>query len=305
MLLTVFAGVLVGVFLRLGGNAIAKWTGLDKGWSLASFCIILALLVVAFFSVAAAGLANQFSQLIEQLPQVRDQVRDMASEHDWIVSRLENVDFAGMAPSGSSAATGVMATFGALGNAVLILFIGIYTAVSPSEYRDGAAALFRPSQKNRFYAMLKSSWDALSGWLFAQIVSMTVIGVLTWIGLWALGVPLAPVLGVLAGLLAFIPNIGPVLAALPAMAMGLSEGGTTVLWIAGLYTAVQALESYLITPQLQQKAVSLPPALTIAFQLLMGYLFGLMGLALATPILAMILALIREHYVPDVVQSDE
>lgn len=272
---------------------------------MALFLFALAILILAFFALAAAGLIGQFSQLVDQLPQAREQVRDMLSEHEWLTSRLEGVDLAGMAPSGSGAATTVLASFGAMGNFVLILFIGIYTAISPAIYRRGAEALFTPPQQRKFHAMLHTAWEALSGWLFAQLIAMTVIGVLTWLGLWALGVPLAPILAVLAGLLTFIPNIGPVLAAIPAMAMGLSGGGMTVLWVVGLYLAVQALESYLITPQLQQEAVSLPPALTIAFQLLLGYLFGLLGLALATPLLAMIVALIRDHYVPDVVRAQE
>lgn len=303
ILLIIFAGILVGVFLRLGGNAVSHRTGLGESWGLALFLIVLAVLILAFFALAAVGLVGQFSQLVDQLPQAHEQVRDMLSEHEWLISRLEGID--GIAPSGPGAATTVLASFGAMGNFVLILFIGIYIAISPAIYRRGAEALFTPPQQRKFHAMLHSAWEALSGWLFAQLIAMTVIGVLTRLGLWALGVPLATILAVLAGLLTFIPNIGPVLAAIPAMAMGLSGGGMTVLWVVALYLAVQTLESYLITPQLQQEAVSLPPALTIAFQLLLGFLFGLLGLALATPLLAMIVTLVRDHYVADVVRTEE
>src|SRR5690606_44568 len=124
-----------------------------------------------------------------------------------------------------------------------------------------------------------------------QLISMTVVGVLTGAGLWLLGLPLAFILGALAALLAFIPNIGPVLAAVPAVLLALADGPTTVLWVIGIYVGVQAVESYLITPVVQQESVSLPPALTISFQLLMGVLYGILGLALATPLAALGLAL--------------
>jgi predicted PurR-regulated permease PerM len=128
-------------------------------------------------------------------------------------------------------------------------------------------------------------------------MAMTVVGVLTWLGLWLIGVPLAVVLGLIAALLAFIPNIGPIIAAVPAVLLALSEGPTTALLVVGVYVAVQSLESYVITPLIQQEQVSLPPALIISMQLLMGVLFGILGLALATPMAALGLTLIREAYV--------
>jgi len=128
-------------------------------------------------------------------------------------------------------------------------------------------------------------------------MAMSVVGVLTWLGLWLVGVPLAPILGLIAALLAFIPNIGPIIAAVPAVLLALSDGPTMALQVVGVYVAVQALESYAITPLIQQERVSLPPALIISTQLLMGVLFGVLGLALATPMAALGLTIIREAYV--------
>lgn len=111
--------------------------------------------------------------------------------------------------------------------------------------------------------------------------------------------PLAFALGLIAGLLAFIPNIGPVIAIAPALLLALPEGRTTLLIVLAIYIGVQALESYAITPLIQQEKVSLPPALIIAVQLLFGVLFGLLGLALATPIAAALMTVINLVYVRD------
>jgi predicted PurR-regulated permease PerM len=147
--------------------------------------------------------------------------------------------------------------------------------------------------------VLTKAAATLSNWLAAQLMAMAVVGVLTGLGLWLIGIPLAFLLGLIAALLAFIPNIGPVIAAVPAILLAFPEGIITVSLVVGVYIFVQTLESYIITPLIQQEKVSLPPAFIIAVQLLLGVLFGLLGLALATPLAALGLTLVRELYVGD------
>ena len=126
---------------------------------------------------------------------------------------------------------------------------------------------------------------------------MAIVGVLTAAGLWMIGIPLAFLLGLIAALLAFIPNIGPVIAAVPALLLAFGQGTTAMLLVGAVYLVVQTLESYVITPVIQQQKVALPPALIIAMQVLFGVLFGIAGLALATPLAALGLTLVREIYV--------
>ena len=145
--------------------------------------------------------------------------------------------------------------------------------------------------------MLRQLGRTLQGWLLAQLGSMTVIGMLTALGLWLLGVQLAVVLGVIAALLTFIPNLGPILAAVPALLLAFAEGPTQVLWVAALYVGVQVIEGNVTTPLIQQRTISLPPALILAAQLLMASLFGLLGLALATPLAAVGITLTQSLYV--------
>jgi len=139
--------------------------------------------------------------------------------------------------------------------------------------------------------------DVLRGWLLAQLGSMAVIGVLTALGLWALGIPLVVALGLLAALLTFIPNLGPIMSAIPAVVLALAADPITAVWVALLYIGVQLVEGNVTTPLIQQQTIDLPPALTIVMQFLLGVLFGLMGLALAVPVTAVGITLVQTLYV--------
>lgn len=297
VLLVVFAGILMAVFLRGGGDWVAGELNLRKGYGLAIFAVALTLAAILFFAFAGAALASQVQEFLDKLPQAVSTARGYVDGHPWVAKVLDTLDPQSLAPSGSGATSVLSSTFGAFGNLVVIAFIGLYGAIAPGTYVRGTTELVAPSQRPKFGSMIAEAGVALRGWLRAQFVSMAVVGVLTGLGLLALGVPLAPLLAVLAALLTFIPNIGPVLAALPAVLLGLSDGPSTALWVIGLYIAVQTVESYLITPQVQQESVSLPPALTIAVQLLFGVLFGILGLALATPLAAVGLRLGKMFYV--------
>jgi predicted PurR-regulated permease PerM len=204
----------------------------------------------------------------------------------------------------SPAATAVTSTFGALGNFVIMLFIGIYGALDPVTYRRGLLALLAPSLRSRADAMISRSGQTLRNWLSAQFLSMSVVGVLTFAGLWLIGLPLAAALALISALLTFIPNIGPLIAAVPALLLAFASGGKMVLLVIGVYVVVQAIETYLVTPLIQQEKVSLPPALVIGAQLLMGVLFGILGLALATPLAALTLTLASGLYVHDYLERE-
>lgn len=299
VLLVVFAGILMAVFLRGGGNWIADKTGMGSGYGLAVFCVGLTVLGLVFLGFAGAALADQVQQLFDRLPEALRTARSYIDDHAWINDTLQKLDPSSIAPSSTGAKSALSSTFGAFGNAVIIAFIGLYGAASPGTYMTGFTLLLAPSARPKGRSMLVEAGIALRGWLKAQFVSMAVVGVLTGIGLWLLGVPLAPILAVLAALMTFIPNIGPVLAAVPAVLLGLSDGVSAALWIVGLYVVVQTIESYLVTPRVQESAVSLPPALTISVQLLFGTLFGILGLALATPLAAVALRLGQTFYVKD------
>jgi predicted PurR-regulated permease PerM len=228
------------------------------------------------------------------------------SSYSWGQELLERLKPENLSlPSGGSGAFSALGTtFGALGNLVLLVFLGLYFAMDPGLYRRGIEHLLTPSLRPKARATCDEAGHTLRGWLGAQMISMTVVGVLTTLGLWALGIPLAPVLGVIAAMMAFIPNIGPVLAAVPAVLLGLESGLTGALSVIGVYLAVQTVESYFVTPYVQKRSVDLPPALTIVVQVGMGTLFGVAGLALATPLAALGLMLVKTLYTEDYLDSE-
>ncbi|MGP9812567.1 AI-2E family transporter [Rhodopseudomonas sp. NSM] len=294
--LVIFAGLLLGVFFGGGGDWLATRTGIGRGWGVGLFVLLIVLLLSGAVLGFAPMATEQFDRLVEELPSAVDRLTARVKEYPWGEEILRRSQPSALI-SRENTTTAVTTTFGALGNFVIMLFIGLYVALDPETYRKGVVAMLAPSVREAGDDVLRKATNTLKKWLVAKLMAMAVVGVLTWLGLWIVGVPLAAILGLIAALLAFIPNIGPILAAAPAIMMALTEGPTMVLLVVAVYLVVQTIESYLITPLIQQEQVSLPPVLVISMQLLMGALFGLIGLALATPLAALGMTLIRETYI--------
>lgn len=192
VLLVIFAGVLFGVFLSAGGGLVQRVTGLQRGAGIALFIVLVLLALTGAFLAFAPAMFEQADALARQLPPAFEDLRDRISAYSWgptLLSRLAPSRL--LSSDGGFASTAVSATFGALGNVVIILFIGLYTAVDPGLYRRGLRALLAPPLRPRGDEVLAIADGTLRGWLGGQIISMTVVGVLTWLGLWLIGIPLA------------------------------------------------------------------------------------------------------------------
>jgi predicted PurR-regulated permease PerM len=303
----VFAAILIATGLRGGGAWIAHRTGMPELGGLAAFTILLAVLFAGFFVVAAPSLAAQFDELARKIPDALAAIDQKIGEIEWVRRLMEQADgsdvIGNLGASGRKAMLFLLGLVSSAANAFLVVILAIYLAISPGLYRRGFVALLAPSLRPTAGRMLDEANVALRGWMGAQAVSMAVVGLLTWLGYLALGVPLAGILGFLSGLLAFIPNLGPILGAAPAVLLGLSEGTDMAIWVVVVVLVVQTIETYLLTPYVQKEAVHLPPALTIAVQVLFGVLYGTMGLALATPITAAGLRIARIFYVRDYLET--
>lgn len=188
-------------------------------------------------------------------------------------------------------------TIGIGANVIIVLFIGLYLASDPDVYARGVVRLVPIPNRKRAREVLGVLGHTLRRWLVGKVLGMAVIGGLTTGALWALGVPLALTLGLLAGILNFIPYLGPLLAFIPAILLALTDSTVTAAWVLGLYAIVQFLESYVLTPLVDRRSVALPPALTIVAQVTLGALAGVLGLLLASPLLAVVLVLVRMLYV--------
>jgi predicted PurR-regulated permease PerM len=195
-------------------------------------------------------------------------------------------------------------TLAALGGMVLILFVAVFVAVDARTYQDGLMHLFPHEARPRAREVLSGTAMTLRRWLLTQFISMVLVGALTTVVLLLLGIKAAVALGIIAGILEFIPIAGPIIASVPAIAMGFLDGPEKALWVTLAYVVIQQAEANLLYPLLMKKRLELPPVLTIFTQGVMAIVFGFLGLLVAVPMLAAVMVPIKMLYVRDVVGDE-
>jgi len=183
----------------------------------------------------------------------------------------------------------------------IIIFLSVYIAINPGMYRRGILHLVPHGRRERTSDVLTAVAAVLRRWLITQLIAMMTIGVVSTVVLAILGVKAAFALGLLSGLMEFIPTVGPIVSSLPAIAMGFLDSPEKALWVAIAYVGIQFLENHLLIPLLMKGGINIPPALTILSQALMAILFGFLGLMCAVPVLAAVITAVKMLYVEDVV----
>jgi predicted PurR-regulated permease PerM len=304
-LLLVFACILFAVLLFELSKMLQQRIRLRRQWSLALVVGTLLLALGLFGWLAAPQIGEQADKLAAAVPEALKRLHD-AVEQQPLLKRLMSgmpspeqmqKQIAQMVPNAGLFFSGLL---GALGNVVIILFVGIYFAAQPYLYIDGLVTLVPKRHRPRAREVLDEIGRTLARWLVGKAVSMLVVGVASAVGLSLLGVPLAMILGLIAGLLDFIPYLGPLMAGVPAVLIAFSDSPSLALYVVALFGGIQLVEGYLLSPLIEKRTVSLPPALTIVMQLLFGALFGMAGVALATPLTAVLAVLVSMLYVQDV-----
>ena len=187
---------------------------------------------------------------------------------------------------------------------ILIVFMAIYIGSNPGLYYRGLLHLIPHRARPRGAEVLNAIGMTLRRWLVSQLIAMVVIGTITTIALKLIGVKAAFALGILAGLLEFVPMVGPILSAIPAVAMGFLDSPQKALMVVLAYVAIQFLENHLLIPLLMKEGVDLPPVLTLIGLAIMGIVFGFLGMLVAVPLLAAILVAVKLLYVEDVMGDD-
>ncbi|QGZ37897.1 putative PurR-regulated permease PerM [Pseudoduganella flava] len=307
-LLLVFACILFAILLYELAGLLRKRLHVHRQVALA---LVVAMLLLVFGVggwLMAPQIGEQADKLGAAVPEALHRLR-AAMEQQPLLKRLMSSmpspeqmqkQLTQLVPNAGLFFTGLM---GALGNAVIILFVGVYFAAQPHLYIDGLVTLVPPRKRARAREVMDELGRTLARWLLGKAASMLLVGVASAAGLALLGVPLALILGLIAGLLDFIPYLGPLMAGVPAVLIAFSDSPQQALYVVLLFGAIQLAEGYLLSPLIEKRTVSLPPALTIVMQLLFGALFGMAGVALATPLTAVLAVLVSMLYVQDVLKD--
>lgn len=305
VLLLVFAGILLAIILRTPADWLARHTRLSP---MPALGLVLAGLVALFGLggwLFGSNIAEQMTQLIQRLPELGEEIRLRFARYDWIVESLGPQQLLG--ENGAVLGTGievVSTTFGVVAYFVIVVFMGIFLAVQPSLYIRGLVLLVPAEKRRRAREIIRAIGRTLQWWLVGQLVLMLAVGTLSGIGLWFLDVPLALALGVLAGVLNFIPYLGPIFAAVPALLVALSVDTVLAGYVLLLYVGIQSIEGYVLEPVVQQRVVYLAPALILFSQLILGILLGTLGVMLATPLAAAGMVAIKMVYVEGLLGTD-
>jgi predicted PurR-regulated permease PerM len=288
-LLLIFAGIVLASMLDGGTRLLGRVLPIGRGWRLAIVTIAGIGFVVWTFVFAGQTIAGQAETLRTVVTAQANRVLAWGNSLG-IVQGGVAVDQLGGQLMGSLGRLGsaVSSALGAVTSFVMILVIGIFIAVEPRLYERGFAWMLPLRNREGFYRTASRMGFTLRRLMAGRLIGMAVEGFGTWILLWIGGVPMAALLGILTGLLAFIPNIGAIISGVLIVLAGFSVSMDAGFWAIGVYLAVQIVDGYLIVPYVARKTVDLAPALVLGAQLLFGALFGLMGLALADPIVAMI-----------------
>jgi predicted PurR-regulated permease PerM len=323
-LLLIFAGMLLGVGLNALTNALGRRVHLPHSLRLAIVCVALALMLAGVAYLGGATIAEQASLLSKTIKSQITNVKSFLDAHG-IDTSFFDLGNAAPAASGDAATTptpnaaphgnlpgaGALASSGgaivsqtfklllgtisAVGNIFIVLFLGLAFAAQPSIYHDGLLFLVPARHRTRARLIIDRISETLERWLIAQIIVMLAVGVVTWIGLAIIGIPGSFILGIQAGLLAFIPTVGAIIAGVIVALASLASGWIAALSALLLFLGVHAMESYVLTPLLQRQALDIPPATLFAFQILLGVVFGIWGLALALPLVAIAKVMI-DHF---------
>jgi predicted PurR-regulated permease PerM len=318
-LFLIFAGVLLGVALNAITNLLGRVVPLPHPLRLTIVCLALAAVLSGVLMLGGTKIADQAAVLSNTLKTQLVNVKSFLEKNGLDTSylnlpslnassdaskapgaakveettspRQHNLPSAGTLASSGTAIVSqtlklILGTVSAVGNFFIVLFLGLCFAAQPSVYRKGLLSMTPAKHRATAAILIDRIGDTLERWLIAQMVTMAAVFLVTWIGLEIIGIESSFILGIQAGLLAFIPTIGALLGGLIVVLASLASG-----WVAGvsafvLFLGVHALESYVLTPIIQRQALDIPPATLFAFQILLGVVFGVWGLALALPLLA-------------------
>jgi predicted PurR-regulated permease PerM len=320
-LFLIFAGMLIGVALNALTHLLGRVAKLSHSLRLAAICLVLAALLSGVIFLGGATIADQTKVLSGTIKSQVVNVKAFLEKYGVDTSYLDfgnlnaapagsttpeasapvaahNLPSAGTIASGGSAILSqalklVLGTVGAVGNFFIVLFLGLCFAAQPGVYRGGLIYMAPARRRASVTVVVDRIGATLERWLIAQMITMFAVFFITWVGLMLIGIPGSFILGIQAGLLTFIPTVGALIGGLIVVLASLASGWVAALSAFVLFLGIHSLESYILTPMLQRHALEIPPATLFAFQILLGVVFGIWGLALALPLMAVVKVVIN------------
>jgi predicted PurR-regulated permease PerM len=291
VVLLAFIGILLAILLRAPADWLTARTGLGESWSLALVGITALALLVLGGVLFGRGVAGEALQLVDRLPEILEAIRERLRQSEFGARALRVAEASGFFSGGDGQFLGrglglLGSTFGIVANIAIAVFFAAFMAAEPRPYVEGFLFLVARNRRSRVREVLHEIGRVLRRWLVGQAFLSLCVGLLTGAGLALLGAPFPVALALLAGFMEFIPYIGPFVAAVPAILVAFAESPQLALWVALLFLAIQSIESYLLAPLVQHRAVYLPPAVILFTQVLMGVIVGALGVAVATPLAA-------------------
>lgn len=293
ILLLIFGSVLFAVVLRAIARPIRKGTAMSERLALLAAGIgVVAVLGVTGY-LFGSQISAQLATVIESLPAAAERFSETLS----FSSVSELVKGSSIGELVMNAFSWGTTLFGAVATLVVVIVAGIYIAISPDTYRNGLVLLIPRRYKEQVASTLDDAGEALRLWLGGQLLAMIMVGILIAIGLALIGVPSALALGLIAGITEFVPILGPVIGAIPALLLASTQDWNMVAWTLALFVVVQQVESNLIMPLVAGRAVAVPPAVGLFAVVAIGVLFGPLGLLLGYPLAIVIDVAVRRLYV--------
>ena len=305
VVLLVFIGILVAVFFRGISEWVSTWSRLPRRLSLTLVILFFSLLAGAGVWALSPRISQQVNRLADELPQAVGQITQFVKKDLGLQLALQPRQTMG-GVNGLFKKVGRFFSFtlDAFFDAVIVFFVSIYLAYDSEVYLKGVIRLVPIGLRKNASDLIHTLGFTLKWWLTGVFVMMLVVGTLSGVGLWLLDIPLALTLGILAGLLTFIPYFGPIISAVPAVLMALLVDFTHVVYVVLLYLLIHILEGFILAPLVQERTVFLPPILTLAAISGMGILLGASGLIVATPAMAIVLVLVRKIYIEGILGDE-
>ena len=312
VILLVFAAVVFAVVL----NRVVRWLqqrGIKRGIAIAITVISLLIIFVGLFALIGPSFAKQLEQLIDLVPTLLQRLRNWLNSLQPLVPEqvLDISNLGNLIPRLQPLVTQLLGNaynwfsdlLAIILNFLLVLVLTIMLVANPAPYRRGFILLFPAFYRRRAYDILSECEANLVGWMTATLINMAAIGVVSFIGLLILGVPLALANALLAGLLEFIPNIGPILSVIPPIAVAVLDAPWKAVAVLILYFLIQQFEAYLLVPFVMRRQVSLLPAVTLLSVIVFGTFFGFLGVFLSVPLVIVFKIWLHEVLIEDVLNN--